>query len=63
MQLLNKDLKGNHIRCGKGHRFIAKRLGISVQCPNCGQTALSGELASRYYLLRNGNQKNDQLRP
>jgi hypothetical protein len=31
------------------HTFLVRRLGLSVECPKCGRTALSAELAAAYY--------------
>jgi hypothetical protein len=32
------------------HSFLAKALGISVECPYCGATRCSAELAQEYYV-------------
>jgi hypothetical protein len=34
---------------GEAHSFIVRRLGPSVECPQCGRTALSGNLIAAYY--------------
>jgi hypothetical protein len=34
---------------GDPHSFLVRRLGLSVECPKCGRTALSAELAAAYY--------------
>jgi hypothetical protein len=31
------------------HSFLVRRLGPSVECPACGQTALSADLVQAYY--------------
>jgi hypothetical protein len=31
------------------HSFLCRRLGISVECPVCGQTALSVDLVTDFY--------------
>jgi hypothetical protein len=31
------------------HSFLVRRLGPSVECPECGRTALSTELLQAYY--------------
>lgn len=36
--------------CANGSPFTAKRLGIAVECPRCGRTALSADLATEYWL-------------
>lgn len=44
--------KGNVLVCaGKGddHSFILRRLGLSVECPRCGQIALSVDLVADFY--------------
>lgn len=48
---IQKKVAGGHLlRCGHGHSFVVKRLGLSVECPNCGETALSTELATAFRL-------------
>jgi hypothetical protein len=37
---------------GDEHSFLAKNLGISVECPHCGATRCSTELAQEYFLGR-----------
>jgi len=39
---------------GEQHSFLARRLGPSVECPECGRTALSADLIQDYY-DRNGH--------
>ena len=34
------------------HSFLVRRLGLSVECPQCGRTALSSDLVSAYYEQR-----------
>jgi hypothetical protein len=36
-------------RGGEEHSFLANRLGVAVECPVCGQTALSADLIDDYY--------------
>jgi hypothetical protein len=36
-------------RSGRDHSFIARRLGPSVECPHCGSTALSCDLATAFF--------------
>jgi hypothetical protein len=36
------------------HSFLVRRLGVSVECPQCGQTALSADLIVAYYLRLSG---------
>ena len=31
------------------HSFLVRRLGPSVECPECGRTALSADLLQSYY--------------
>lgn len=42
--------EGHQIRCANGHVFVVRTLGPSVECPRCGETALSTELATAYFL-------------
>ncbi|WP_282609906.1 hypothetical protein [Pelagibius sp. Alg239-R121] len=32
------------------HSFLIGSLGLSVECPHCGSTALATDLATDYYL-------------
>jgi hypothetical protein len=34
------------------HSFLVRRLGVSVECPQCGRTALSADLIVAYYTRR-----------
>jgi len=34
---------------GEAHSFVVRRLGPSVECPQCGRTALSANLIAAYY--------------
>jgi hypothetical protein len=34
---------------GDPHSFLVRRLGPSVECPECGRTALSPDLLQTYY--------------
>jgi hypothetical protein len=34
------------------HSFLVRRLGLSVECPQCGRTALSSDLVVAYYQQR-----------
>lgn len=36
--------------CPHGGRFTVRRLGIAVECPQCGRTALSSDLTTDYWL-------------
>jgi hypothetical protein len=31
------------------HSFLLRKLGPSIECPNCGRTALSASLLNAYY--------------
>jgi hypothetical protein len=35
------------------HTFLVRRLGLSVECPRCGSTALSTGLAQEFWLREN----------
>jgi len=37
---------------GGDFSFLVRNLGLSVECPHCGATAHSAELAMEYYLSR-----------
>jgi hypothetical protein len=37
---------------GDAHSFVVQCLGPSVECPLCGRTALSVDLAASYYSRR-----------
>ena len=44
--------KGSVILCighGEEHSFLIHRLGLSVECPKCGQIALSVDLVADFY--------------
>lgn len=32
------------------HSFLIESLGLSVECPHCGSTALATDLATEFYL-------------
>jgi hypothetical protein len=34
---------------GDSHSFLVQRVGPSIECPKCGRTALSVDLAAVYY--------------
>ena len=36
----------------QGHSFLVKRLGPSIECPRCGRTALSADLATDFVANR-----------
>ena len=43
--------EGYVLICNAGHNshsFLVKRLGPSVECPRCGRTALSADLAAAF---------------
>ncbi len=50
MHIESKVSEGHVICCEMGHTFVAKLRGPSVECPKCGRTALSAELATAYLL-------------
>ena len=52
MYLDDRSPKGHIIVCtggGSEHSFLRHRLGLSVECPICGQTALSVDLIADFY--------------
>jgi hypothetical protein len=53
LSIAGKLLEGYVILCssdGDEYSFLAKILGISVECPHCGATRSSVELAQEYFL-------------
>ena len=34
---------------GEPHSFIVRQLGVPVECPQCGRTALAANLIAAYY--------------
>jgi len=52
MYLDDRSADGHIIVCtggGSEHSFLRRRLGLSVECPICGQIALSVDLISEFY--------------
>lgn len=52
MYLDDRSGDGNIIVCTGGgfeHSFLRRRLGLSVECPMCGQIALSVDLIAEFY--------------
>jgi hypothetical protein len=44
--------EGHVVLCNGGdseHSFLVHRLGLSVECPNCGRIALSVHLVADFY--------------
>jgi hypothetical protein len=55
LAVVGKLPEGYVILCeldGDEHSFLAKNLGVSVECPHCGATRCSAELAQEYFLGR-----------
>jgi hypothetical protein len=55
MQIDAKITEGYVILChnkADEHVFIVRTLGPAVECPKCGSTALSGDLATDYVRRR-----------
>lgn len=55
MQIDAKITEGYVILCNnksEEHVFIVRSLGPAVECPKCGSTALSGDLATDYIQRR-----------
>jgi hypothetical protein len=51
MEIDEKIAEGYVILChnkAEEHVFIVRTLGPAVECPKCGSTALSGDLATDY---------------
>lgn len=52
MYLDDRSPAGHIVVCtgdGTEHSFLRRRLGLSVECPVCGQTALSVDLVAAFY--------------
>ena len=52
MYLDDRSPDGHIVVCrgdGTEHSFLRRRLGLSVECPVCGQTALSVDLVANFY--------------
>ena len=52
MYLDDRSPDGHIIVCtrdGTEHSFLRRRLGLSVECPVCGRTALSVDLVAEFY--------------
>jgi hypothetical protein len=52
MYLDDRSRDGHIVVCtgnGTEHSFLRHRLGLSVECPICGQIALSVDLIADYY--------------
>jgi hypothetical protein len=44
--------EGHVLICSAGrseHSFLVQRLGLSVECPHCGQTGVSVQLVTDFY--------------
>ena len=55
LSVVGKLPEGYVILCrlnGDEYSFLTKTLGISVECPHCGATRCSAELAQEYFLGR-----------
>lgn len=50
MRIDGKISAGYAIVCNCGAAFAAERLGVAVECPSCGRTALGADIAVDYYL-------------
>jgi hypothetical protein len=52
MYLDDRSPDGHILVCrggGSEHSFLSRRLGLSVECPVCGQIALSVDLVADFY--------------
>jgi hypothetical protein len=57
LSVIGKLPEGYIILCelgGEEHSFLARTLGISVECPHCGTTRCSADLAQEYFVGRRG---------
>lgn len=66
MEIDAKISEGYVILCrarAEEHTFVVRTLGPAVECPKCGNTALSGDLATDFMRRkRKGRQEGDQCR-
>ena len=53
MRIDGRISAGYAIVCGCGAAFAAERLGIAVECPECGCCKLGVDIAADYYLRGN----------
>ena len=49
MKIERRVAKGYEVHCACNRAFVASRLGPSIECPYCGQTALSADLVADFY--------------
>jgi hypothetical protein len=52
MYIDDRSPDGHIVVCtgdGTEHSFLRRRLGLSVECPFCGHTALSVDLVTEFY--------------
>jgi len=57
--------EGYVIVCGghsDQHSFLVKNLSLSVQCPTCGEVALSVELATDFVMRQSGSPNGQHAR-
>ena len=47
---------GYIINCECEQSFLVSRLGISVECPHCGDLAIGTELAMQFYVANDDEQ-------
>jgi hypothetical protein len=62
LTVVGKLPEGYIILCdvdGDEHSFLARSLGVSVECPHCGATRCSVELAQEYFLGRDALHRRD----
>lgn len=55
LSVVGKLPEGYVILCelgGEEHSFLTRTLGISVECPHCGATRCSADLAQEYFVGR-----------
>jgi hypothetical protein len=52
MRIEAKKADKHILRCSTGHVFEVRSLGVGVECPRCGETALAARLVTDYHLAR-----------
>jgi hypothetical protein len=41
---------------GAGYSFLVRRIGVSIECPKCGRTALAPDLVADYHARASSSQ-------
>jgi hypothetical protein len=49
MRIDRRSDQGFQLRCAAGHVFLRESLGLTVECPLCGETAETTAVMADYY--------------